>query len=151
MFFLFFEWNFIRHLIQVFIIVMFFWVKNTNHLYSFTAFFFFWGGGGGVLGGKNAFPPPPPHTFLIGGQLPPCPPPLPAPMTHTQEHPHTPLQTPTPPPNTHTHTHTNNHEMHIKVTCSQSLLTTYNFSHFSKCKDKLLTLIVSYFPSLWIP
>ena len=66
--FLFFEWNFICDLIQFCFIVMFFWVKNTNHLYSFTAFFFFffffWGGGGA----KMRFAPSPP------------PPPLPAPM-----------------------------------------------------------------------
>ena len=35
--FLFFKWNFICDLIQVFIIVMFFGVLNTKHLYSFTA------------------------------------------------------------------------------------------------------------------
>ena len=39
---------------------MFFWVKNTNHLYSFTVFLFF-------LEGRGAFffdPPPPPPHFL---------------------------------------------------------------------------------------
>ena len=57
---------------------MFFWVKNTNHVYSFTAFFFFFflEGGGGAFwggGGKNAFCPP---TFLTGGATaPPAPPP----------------------------------------------------------------------------
>ena len=52
---------------------MFFWVKNTNHVYSFTAFsFFLEGGGGAFLGGKNAFCPP---TFVIGGgNCPPAPP-----------------------------------------------------------------------------
>ena len=43
---------------------MFFRVKNTNHLYSFTAFFF--EGGGGVLeggGAKMRFAPPPPHPL----------------------------------------------------------------------------------------
>ena len=69
----FFEWNCICDLIQVFIIVTFFWIKNTNHVYSFTVFFFFLEGGGGRFGGgKNAFCPPPP-TFLTGGQLPPPP------------------------------------------------------------------------------
>ena len=66
---------------------MFFWVKNTNHVYSLTAFFrFFWRGGGGVfsptfligggvfLGGKMRFAP---HFFDWGAT---APPPLPAPM-----------------------------------------------------------------------
>ena len=52
-----------------FIIVLFFWVKSTNHVYLFTAFLFFWRGGGrfflGCRGGalcpstSGAYAPPP--------------------------------------------------------------------------------------------
>ena len=81
----FFEWNCMCDLIQVFIIFTFFWIKNTNHVYSFTVFFFFFleGGGGRFWGAKMRFAPPP-HFFDWGGgggQLPPPPaPPLPAAM-----------------------------------------------------------------------
>ena len=78
----FFEWNCICDLIQVFIIVTFFWIKNTNHVYSFTAFFFFFLEGGGRFGGQKCVLPPPPHFFDWGGgaTAPPPAPLLPAPM-----------------------------------------------------------------------